>query len=107
MREYWDFMPDRRRQSFVGCLGAEVITGRSIPASSVLYWIAFVVAAMGRAWPADRAEALLISACFGLFAFACLPGVISFTEIGAGRISTKKSFLVAGTDVPVWDERAG
>jgi len=37
---------------------------------------------------------LLISVCFGLFAFTCLLGFISFTEICASRISTKKSFLL-------------
>lgn len=37
---------------------------------------------------------LLISVCFGLFAFTCLLGFISFTEICANRISSKKSFLL-------------
>lgn len=37
---------------------------------------------------------LLISVCFGLFAFTCLLGFISFTEICASRISTKKSFTL-------------
>lgn len=36
---------------------------------------------------------LLISVCFGLFAFTCLLGFMSFTEICANRISTKKSFI--------------
>lgn len=36
---------------------------------------------------------LLVSLCFGLFAFTCLLGFLSFTEICASRISTKKSFL--------------
>jgi AGCS family alanine or glycine:cation symporter len=36
---------------------------------------------------------LLVSVCFGLFAFTCLLGFMSFTEICANRISTKKSFI--------------
>ncbi len=36
---------------------------------------------------------LLISVCFGLFAFTCLLGFLSFAEICANRISTKKSFI--------------
>ncbi|MDY3919219.1 MAG: amino acid carrier protein [Candidatus Limivivens sp.] len=36
---------------------------------------------------------LLISVCFGLFAFTCLLGFMSFTEICANRISTRKSFI--------------
>ncbi len=36
---------------------------------------------------------LLVSLCFGLFAFTCLLGFLSFSEICASRISTKKSFL--------------
>ena len=36
---------------------------------------------------------LLISVCFGLFAFTCLLGFISFAEICANRISTKKAFI--------------
>lgn len=42
----------------------------------------------------NTAVSLLISVCFGLFAFTCLLGFISFTEICASRISTKKSFLL-------------
>lgn len=37
---------------------------------------------------------LLISVCFGLFAFTCLLGFISFTEICASRISARKSFTL-------------
>lgn len=37
---------------------------------------------------------LLVSLCFGLFAFTCLLGFFSFTEICANRISQKKSFIV-------------
>ena len=33
---------------------------------------------------------VLISVCFGLFAYTCLLGMISFSEIVANRISTKK-----------------
>ncbi|MBQ0000046.1 MAG: amino acid carrier protein [Clostridiales bacterium] len=36
---------------------------------------------------------LLISVCFGLFAFTCLLGFMSFTEICANRISTNKTFI--------------
>lgn len=35
----------------------------------------------------------LITFCFCLFAFTCLVGMISFSEIAANRISTKKSFI--------------
>ncbi len=35
----------------------------------------------------------LITFCFCLFAFTCLIGMISFSEIAANRISTKKSFI--------------
>lgn len=41
----------------------------------------------------NGAVSLLISVCFGLFAFTCLLGFFSFTEICASRISAKKSFL--------------
>ena len=37
---------------------------------------------------------LLISVCFGLFAFTCVLGFMSFTEICANRISQKKSFIM-------------
>ncbi len=36
---------------------------------------------------------LLITFCFCLFALTCLIGMISFSEIAANRISTKKSFI--------------
>ena len=36
---------------------------------------------------------LLVSLCFGLFAFTCLLGFLSFSEICASRISTSKAFL--------------
>lgn len=36
---------------------------------------------------------LLVSLCFGLFAFTCLIGFLSFSEICASRISTSKVFL--------------
>lgn len=39
--------------------------------------------------------AFLITFCFCLFAFTCLVGMISFSEIAANRISTKKSFINA------------
>ncbi|MBQ4058684.1 MAG: amino acid carrier protein [Lachnospiraceae bacterium] len=80
------------------------------------------VVIMGRAWLTDNAEAwfelgklpkfiasvgelapgivfntivsILVSVCFGLFAFTCLLGFFSFTEICANRISQKKSFIV-------------
>ena len=35
----------------------------------------------------------LITFCFCLFAFTCLVGMISFSEIAANRISSKKSFI--------------
>ena len=37
----------------------------------------------------------IITFCFCLFAFTCLVGMISFSEIAANRISTKKSFINA------------
>ena len=37
--------------------------------------------------------AFTITFCFCLFAFTCLVGMISFSEIAANRISTKKSFI--------------
>ncbi len=37
--------------------------------------------------------AFLLTFCFCLFAFTCLVGMISFSEIAANRISTKKSFI--------------
>ena len=36
---------------------------------------------------------LLVSLCFGLFAFTCLLGFMSFSEICANRISKKKAFI--------------
>ena len=41
----------------------------------------------------NAAVSMLISLCFGLFAFTTLLGFMSFTEICASRISTKKSFI--------------
>ena len=41
----------------------------------------------------NTAISVLISVCFGLFAFTCLLGFMSFTEICANRISQKKSFI--------------
>ena len=38
---------------------------------------------------------LLVSVCFGLFAFTCLLGFMSFTEMCANRISSKASFINA------------
>ncbi|MDD6202058.1 MAG: amino acid carrier protein [Lachnospiraceae bacterium] len=37
--------------------------------------------------------AFLLTLCFCLFAFTCLVGMISFSEIAANRISTRKSFI--------------
>ena len=37
--------------------------------------------------------AFVITFCFCLFAFTCLVGMISFSEIAANRISTKNSFI--------------
>lgn len=37
---------------------------------------------------------VLVSVCFGLFAFTCLLGFFSFTEICANRISQKRSFII-------------
>lgn len=79
------------------------------------------VVIMGRMWLTDSAEAwfelgkldkflascgaltgggmaysivtLLVSVCFGLFAFTCLIGFMSFTEICANRISGNKIFI--------------
>lgn len=41
----------------------------------------------------NSAVSMLVSLCFGLFAFTTLLGFMSFTEICATRISTKKSFI--------------
>ncbi len=41
----------------------------------------------------NAAVSMLVSLCFGLFAFTTLLGFMSFTEICATRISTKKSFI--------------
>ncbi len=41
----------------------------------------------------NTAISVLVSVCFGLFAFTCLLGFMSFTEICANRISQKKSFI--------------
>ena len=41
----------------------------------------------------NTAVSLLVSVCFGLFAFSTLLGFMSFTEICANRISEKKSFI--------------
>lgn len=43
----------------------------------------------------NSAVSLLVSLCFGLFAFTCVLGFMSFTEMCANRISTKKSFINA------------
>lgn len=79
------------------------------------------VVVMGRVWQTDQASAwfdlgklpkfvasvteltpgtafnniisLLVSLCFGLFAFTCLLGFISFTEMCAHRISDSKAFI--------------
>ena len=36
---------------------------------------------------------MLVSVCFGLFAFTCLVGFMSFTEMCANRISTRPAFI--------------
>ena len=41
----------------------------------------------------NAAVSLLVSVCFGLFAFSTLLGFVSFTEICANRISESKSFI--------------
>ncbi|KXL54109.1 amino-acid carrier protein AlsT [Anaerotignum neopropionicum] len=42
---------------------------------------------------ADSIITLLISLCYGLFAYTCVVGFIIFSEIAANRISQKKSFI--------------
>ena len=37
---------------------------------------------------------LLVSLCFGLFAFTCLLGFMSFSEICANRISRSRIFII-------------
>ncbi|WP_330682908.1 alanine:cation symporter family protein [[Clostridium] aminophilum] len=51
----------------------------------------------------NTAVTLLISLCFGLFAFTCLLGFISFSEICANRISRKTAFInvIRGLDLVV------
>lgn len=41
----------------------------------------------------NRAVTLMISLCFGLFAFTCLLGFMSFSEICANRISRNRLFI--------------
>ena len=41
----------------------------------------------------DNLVRLLIAICFGLFAYTCLLGFVSFSEICAKRISTNKTFI--------------
>ena len=41
----------------------------------------------------NNAISLLVSVCFGLFAFTCLLGFMSFTEICANRISKSRAFI--------------
>lgn len=43
----------------------------------------------------NSAVALSITVCFCLFAFTCLVGMISFSEIAANRITRKKGFINA------------
>ena len=43
----------------------------------------------------DQITIFLISICFCLFAFTCLVGFFSFSEIAANRITRKKSFINA------------
>jgi len=53
------------------------------------------VASVGELTPGagfNMVVSLLVSLCFGLFAFTCLLGFLSFTEICASRISTGKGF---------------
>ncbi len=80
------------------------------------------VVIMGRVWLTDNADAwfdmgklpkflasateltpgtafntvvsMLVSVCFGLFAFTCVLGFLSFTEICANRISQNKTFIM-------------
>ncbi|MBQ4283499.1 MAG: sodium:alanine symporter family protein [Lachnospira sp.] len=42
----------------------------------------------------NQAVSLLVSVCFGLFAFTCVLGFLSFTEICANRISTNRWFII-------------
>ncbi len=42
---------------------------------------------------ADGIITLLVSICYGLFAYTCVVGFIIFAEIAANRISKKKSFI--------------
>jgi len=41
----------------------------------------------------DSVISIIISICFGLFAFTCLLGFVSFSEIAANRISKSKLFI--------------
>ena len=41
----------------------------------------------------NSAVTLLVSLCFGLFAFTCVMGFMSFTEMCANRISANKAFI--------------
>lgn len=41
----------------------------------------------------DSLVTLLISVCYGLFAYTCIVGFIIFAEIAANRISRKRPFI--------------
>lgn len=43
----------------------------------------------------NAAVTFLVTLCFGLFAYTCLIGFISFSEISATRISQKKGFITS------------
>ena len=51
------------------------------------------VAALTPGTALNGVMSVLISLCFGLFAYTCLLGMISFSEIVANRISTKKACI--------------
>ena len=51
------------------------------------------VAALTPGTALNAVVSVLVSVCFGLFAFTCLLGMISFSEIVANRISTSKTCI--------------
>ena len=79
-----------------------VIMGRAWLGDNANEWFALgklpkFIASVGELAPGENFNAivsLLVSVCFGLFAFTCLLGFFSFTEICANRISRKTSFII-------------
>ncbi len=74
-------------EKFLASCGA--LTG----GSGVLYDLASCGALTGGSGVLYDLVTTLISVCFGLFAFTCLLGFMSFSEMCANRISAKPAFI--------------